>query len=1294
MKSVFVTVGTTSFDELITCVSSRATLQILKRLGYRKLVLQIGRGRVVPDSFASTSFSLIVYRYKNSLKEDIKRSDLIISHAGAGSCLEALEEGKPLVVVINDKLMDNHQLELARQLHKEGHLFYCTCSTLLELLKSEDLSSLKRFPPGKPEIFSEFLDQVVGLKKLMPTSQSQSWPFGETGGDDGTPQAGPGEEEGGRPYPNPRLLWPEARAFPGARGPPPRHLEATKGKETAPRRPLRGRWRSRGAGDPGRHLASPAPPGAALLPSSPTPAARRFPLLRPPASPAPPGAAAARAPPPPPARPRPLPPRLGSSLPRSSRVPQCGGAPARGAGSSAGSSAAAAAPAPAVRVAVSLSPPPSATMQKGWKKPLSPRPLPEVTMDEYLSSLGLYRKLTPKDASCLFRAISEQLFCSQVHHLEIRKACVAFMRENRHSFDSYVEGSFEKYLERLGDPKESAGQLELRALSLIYNRDFILYRHPGKPPTYVTDNGYEDKIMLCCSSNGHYDSVYTKQFQADAAVCQAVLYEILYKDVFVVDEEELKTALEIFRGIARRNRNSISTGSDDRMDDWGLSTTSGHEHLSDRYRHGAEEGKFADNQSKMPLPYKVMKALAPEVYRNVEFDVWLDSRKELQKSDYMVFAGRQYFLGDKCQVRLEPGGRYYNAHIQEVGNDDASATVFIEELAEKHVVPLANLKPVTQVTPVSAWRVLPSRRGGGGGSGGGAAGGMYPKIMGGYIPEMDLDVKGRKKMLKKVRGKEVFMTVAYSRGEHMLPPRLQHSFHAGRTSPAQCPPQHAGALVAYEQFRPQQPPPLRHGRGYGISRGGTPRFMNRNNVVNPEVTFYPGPGKRCYQSYDNFSFRSRSYSRSRRQMHCVNKECQYGFSSEPGTTPRGLEETITYYEIEEGDETAYPAIAPQNAPSPMVPPPAAGFWVARQGPSPMASGKPAVTSSEEEVDEPSDSGEYHDDYVYPTDPDYETPSVYSTAESTANLSLQDGRPCSVPPQDSAAYSYPQKMLMSPSVISPASCGSPMPPAVLPSCPPNPPVAAAAAASVPSQAPVQPLFVAPTPMNRPVIPSATFSYYPAPVAATGPPNQMGEPGGIPMPPPYSCDPNGNDLPRDTKVLQYYFNLGLQCYHQNYWHSMVYMPHLQQQQQQQQPLPPPPPPPLPPPPMPPLEAYPVYPEHVPAAQVYSELGGAENRQLLPEPAAAAGVYANSEQPPPPTGPVYYPVMPDPYGQHPLQGYDPSVSMVPPYHYVAPWHQMGAYCPSPRMHGALNPGPVPPVSYVPPADPAAAHYSPPDV
>ncbi|XP_038172150.1 UDP-N-acetylglucosamine transferase subunit ALG13 homolog isoform X1 [Arvicola amphibius] len=165
MKRAFVTVGTTSFDDLVARVAAPDSVEILKSLGYNQLVLQIGRGTVVPEPFSTESFTLDVYRYKDSLKEDLQQADLVISHAGAGSCLESLEKGKPLVVVVNEKLMNNHQFELAKQLHKEGHLFYCTCSTLPGLLQSMDLSTLKYYPPGQPEKFSAFLDKVVGLQK-------------------------------------------------------------------------------------------------------------------------------------------------------------------------------------------------------------------------------------------------------------------------------------------------------------------------------------------------------------------------------------------------------------------------------------------------------------------------------------------------------------------------------------------------------------------------------------------------------------------------------------------------------------------------------------------------------------------------------------------------------------------------------------------------------------------------------------------------------------------------------------------------------------------------------------------------------------------------------------------------------------------------------------------------------------------------------------------------------------------------------------------------------------------------
>ncbi|XP_058703825.1 putative bifunctional UDP-N-acetylglucosamine transferase and deubiquitinase ALG13 [Poecile atricapillus] len=165
MKSVFVTVGTTSFDELIAAAGSPPALQALRSRGYQKLVLQVGRG-ALPQAQPSSSSAVAVevFRFKDSLAEELQRADLVISHAGAGSCLETLEKGKPLIVVINDKLMDNHQLELAKQLHRDGCVLYCNCSTLVETLQSMDLSALKPFPPGQPEKFASFLDKVLGLQ--------------------------------------------------------------------------------------------------------------------------------------------------------------------------------------------------------------------------------------------------------------------------------------------------------------------------------------------------------------------------------------------------------------------------------------------------------------------------------------------------------------------------------------------------------------------------------------------------------------------------------------------------------------------------------------------------------------------------------------------------------------------------------------------------------------------------------------------------------------------------------------------------------------------------------------------------------------------------------------------------------------------------------------------------------------------------------------------------------------------------------------------------------------------------
>jgi beta-1,4-N-acetylglucosaminyltransferase len=105
------------------------------------------------------------FRFKDSIAEDIQQADLIISHAGAGSCLEALNANKPLLVVINEELMNNHQLELAQQLHEDGHVHYTTCTDLEHTLQHMDMRKLKRFLPADPHNFTDFLDSIFGFER-------------------------------------------------------------------------------------------------------------------------------------------------------------------------------------------------------------------------------------------------------------------------------------------------------------------------------------------------------------------------------------------------------------------------------------------------------------------------------------------------------------------------------------------------------------------------------------------------------------------------------------------------------------------------------------------------------------------------------------------------------------------------------------------------------------------------------------------------------------------------------------------------------------------------------------------------------------------------------------------------------------------------------------------------------------------------------------------------------------------------------------------------------------------------
>lgn len=90
-------------------------------------------------------------------------------------------------------------------------------------------------------------------------------------------------------------------------------------------------------------------------------------------------------------------------------------------------------------------------------------------IDLFLEGMGLYRKQTARDATCLFRAVSEQVFYSQCFSYSVRLSCVHFMERNSSLFPEKVDGEpFVDHVRRMKSPREWGGQWEMQAMALLY----------------------------------------------------------------------------------------------------------------------------------------------------------------------------------------------------------------------------------------------------------------------------------------------------------------------------------------------------------------------------------------------------------------------------------------------------------------------------------------------------------------------------------------------------------------------------------------------------------------------------------------------------------------------------------------------------------------------------------------------------------------------------------------------------------------------------------------------------------
>ena len=171
-NALFITVGTTEFDQLMKSIDVSSFFECVRNCRFTKITVQMGRGIHAPNELKAycerSGIEFELYQFKNTLDADMKAADLIISHCGAGSILEVITMGKPLVVVVNTSLQDNHQTELSDAL-TEGKYCYSTVpdelvDTLLKRLQNPLNDGVsKLFPINNPDILPSMLDRMFGF---------------------------------------------------------------------------------------------------------------------------------------------------------------------------------------------------------------------------------------------------------------------------------------------------------------------------------------------------------------------------------------------------------------------------------------------------------------------------------------------------------------------------------------------------------------------------------------------------------------------------------------------------------------------------------------------------------------------------------------------------------------------------------------------------------------------------------------------------------------------------------------------------------------------------------------------------------------------------------------------------------------------------------------------------------------------------------------------------------------------------------------------------------------------------
>uniref|UniRef100_A0A182F0R9 OTU domain-containing protein n=1 Tax=Anopheles albimanus TaxID=7167 RepID=A0A182F0R9_ANOAL len=158
------------------------------------------------------------------------------------------------------------------------------------------------------------------------------------------------------------------------------------------------------------------------------------------------------------------------------------------------------------------------------------RETPDIC-DQYLEKIGYYRKHTARDSANLFRVISEQHYDIQLYHGRVRQDCVDYLREHPSQFPQIPVAERENYLETMASCDTIGSMTELMALALLHRANVQIFEPFTNGRWFYLSADCKETWRIFMGRDKYFDSVFTLDYMKMLAYCQALVYEVLYVHV-------------------------------------------------------------------------------------------------------------------------------------------------------------------------------------------------------------------------------------------------------------------------------------------------------------------------------------------------------------------------------------------------------------------------------------------------------------------------------------------------------------------------------------------------------------------------------------------------------------------------------------------------------------------------------------------------------------------------------------------------------------------------------------------